>query len=124
MGEKGVAGRGVEMMNQRKTRRGAARRDVADVVLNLPRADPVVLPGVRLTERKNPTNPTVRPDATPIQMRRRIGHTVLLGTPNALADLVHHAAAQTPLVIHPPLNRPPLSHPRWTSISMNRMTLV
>jgi hypothetical protein len=39
MGEKGVVGRGVGGMKQRKTCRGVARRDVVDVVLSPPRID-------------------------------------------------------------------------------------
>jgi len=122
MGEKGVVGKGAGRVRERMIRRGAARRDVVGVVLNLTGGtDPVVLPDADLTRR---TNPTVLPDATPIPMRRGIDHTVLLDVPNALTDPAHHVVALILLILHLPPDHPPLSHPRWTNISRKRTTLA
>lgn len=121
MGGIGVAGRGVELMKERKVRREAARRDVVDIALILTRGiNPVVLPDAGPTRRINPTalldttlTPTTRKD-----------HTVLQDAPNALTDPVpiHHAVAHIPPALPP--NHLPLFHLRWTSISRNRMTPI
>jgi len=119
-GEIGVVGRDIGRVMGRKTRREVARRDVADVALNLPKGTgPVVPPGADLMMR---TSPTALPDAAPIPTRRRTDHTVLLDAPNTLTDPVHRAAVHIPLVHPTPTPHPPLSHPRWTSISRNRTT--
>lgn len=120
--KKGVAGRGVEMLKERKIRRGAARRDVEDVTLNLKMTDPHVLPDVDPMTR---TNHTVLHDAapTPTKNRTEINHTVLLDALNVRIDPVHHAVAQGHPVLPLPPQHPPLFLLKWTSISSNRMTL-
>jgi len=137
VGERGVVGSDIGRMTREMTLPGVVRRDDAGVVPDPPRrTDPVVLPGADLMRR---TNPTVPPDTIPIPTRRK-DHTVLLDVtptptkrtdrtapldiPNAPVDLVLRAAVHIPLVVPLPPNHPPPSHPRWTSILKNRMTLV
>jgi len=118
----GVVGRGVERLKERKTHRGAARRDVEDVALNLKMTDPDVLPDVDPMTR---TSHTVPHDAAPIPMKTRteINHTVLLDALNVHIDPVHHAVAQSHLVLPLLSQHLPLFRQKWTSISSKRMTL-
>jgi hypothetical protein len=117
----GVVGRGVETLKERKAHRGAARRDVEDVALNLKMTDPDALPDVDPMTRKSHT---VLHDAAPIPTRNRteINHTVLLDALNVRIDPVHHAVAQSHLVLPLLPQHPPLVRQKWTSTSSNRMT--